>query len=396
MLGLIPAENWEYSLGNVFSGLISIFKKGANTKPVYIDGIGSCIPTRSARAAIHTALKVLNLPKGARIGVPLYCCPVVFKAIEATGSKHCFIDVDLDTCCMSADDLARKRNNLDAVIAVHMFGNTCDMQALLEIAHEKPIIEDCAQSLGSMINGRMTGTFGTVGAFSFRSGKYLTVGEGGALFSNEPAINHKFREAISLLPSPGLSDELKHLAETYIRTKLRTRPFYGLVGYFLWQFYNKTVDYSSKSPIMFSQSYISDSATAAKRLKFLNAAIQKQRTYADLYRQKLKLETNMYCTEKPGSFYNRYLYPIIADSMNQRDQIAKYLLKCKIGTAKPYSDIATVATKYYGYNGDCPVSEQVADRILVMPNYYRLKEQEIQYIAQCFNEGMVAARSNIS
>ena len=392
MLGLIPAENWEYGLGDVFTGLISVVKNGANNNPLYIDGIGSCIPTRSARAAIYTAIKVLNLPPSAHIGVPLYCCPVVFKAIEAAGCKHCFIDVDLDTCCISAEDLYRKRDHLDAVITVHMFGNTCDMTKLLEIAQEKPIIEDCAQSLGSEINGRMTGTFGAIAAFSFRSGKYLSVGEGGALFSNQPAINQKLSEAISLLPTPGFLDELKHVAETYIRTKLRTRPFYGLVGYPLWQFYNRTVNYSAKSPIVFSQSYISDLVTTTKRLKNLKAAIRMQRIYAALYRRELRLEKNMYCTEKPETFYNRYLYPIIANSMNQRDQIAEHLLECRIGTAKPYHDIAEVAAKYYGYKGDCPVSEQIADRILVMPNYYSLKEHEIQHIAQCFNEGL----SNIS
>lgn len=388
MLGLIPAENWEYGLDDMFTGLMSAIKHGAKNSPLYIDGIGSCVPTRSARVAIYTAIKVLNLPSDARIGVPLYCCPVVFKAIKAAGCKHCFIDVDLDTCCISPEDLQRKRNNLDAVIAVHMFGNTCDMTKLLEIAKEKPIIEDCAQSLGSEINSRMTGTFGAIAAFSFRSGKYLSVGEGGAVFSNQPAVIEKLSHAISLLPAPGLSDELKHVAETYIRTKLRTRPFYGLVGYPLWQFYNKTVDYSAKSPIVFGQSYISDLVTTTKRLKNLKAAIHKQRTYADLYRRELKLEEGMYCREKPETFYNRYLYPILTHSMNQRDQIAEHLLKLRIGTAKPYHDIAEVAAKYYGYKGDCPVAEQVANRILVMPNYYSLKEREILHIAQRINEGL--------
>ena len=102
----------------------------------------------------------------------------MFKAVEAAGCKHCFIDIDYTTCCISADDFLRKRNDLDAIIAVHMFGNTCDMHALEDVAEGKPIIEDCAQSLGSMFKGKMTGTYGIAAAFSFRSGKYLSVGEG--------------------------------------------------------------------------------------------------------------------------------------------------------------------------------------------------------------------------
>jgi dTDP-4-amino-4,6-dideoxygalactose transaminase len=390
MIGLIPAENWEYGLSDLFAGVISTISNIDKYKIINIDGVGNCIPTRSARSAICIALRAFNLPKGARIGVPLYCCPVVFKAIEAAGCKHCFIDIDFETCCMSVEDLARKRNNLDAVIAVHMFGNTCDMPSLLDLVQGKPIIEDCAQSLGSMINGRMTGTFGAAAAFSFRSGKYLSVGEGGALFSHQFTIKQKLNEAISLLPVLVLSDELKHLAETYIRTKLRTRPFYGLVGYPLWKFYNKTVDYSAKSPIVFTQSYLSDVATATKRLKSLNIAIQKQRQYADLFTRELGLSPHMYCKEMQGTFYNRYLYPIFFNSTAQRDQMIIHLHKRRIGTAKPYHDIAEVAAKHYGYKGDCPVSEQVADRVLVVPNYYNLKEQEVQHIVRCIKDGLDA------
>lgn len=387
MHSLIPAENWEYSLRDFFNGILSAVKKNTN-KSVFIKGVGNCVPTRSARAGIYTALKILKIPAGARIGVPLYCCPVVFKAIEAAGCKHCFIDIDRETCCISAEDLDRKRNGFDAVIAVHMFGNTCNMNTLLDIAREKPIIEDCAQSIGSMINGRMTGTFGTAAAFSFRSGKYLSVGEGGALFSNQPAIMQKFSEAIAILPKPGLSDELKHLAETYIRTKLRTRPFYGLVGYPLWKFYNKTVDYSAKSPIIFAQSYRSDAATAVKRLKKLDQDVQKQRQYADLFMHELKLTPEMYCIAMPGTFYNRYLYPIFLNSSAERDQMIEYLHKRRIGTAKPYHDIATVATQHYGYQGDCPVSEQIANRVLVFPNHYNLEEHEVHHIARLILDGL--------
>lgn len=387
---LIPAENWEYSLSDIFTGLFALIGPGDKYKALTIDGIGSCIPARSARAAIHTIINVLNLPANARIGVPLYCCPVVFKAIEAAGCRHSFIDVDPDTCCISAEDLARKRNDIDAVVAVHMFGNTCDMQALINVSEGKPIIEDCAQSLGSRINGRMTGTFGTAAAFSFRSGKYLSVGEGGALFSIQLDVSQKLKEALLSLPVPGTVDELRHLAETYIRTKLRTRPLYGMVGYPLWQLYNKTVDYTAKSPIIFSQSYKSDTAAAIRRLRKLNAAIQMQRKYADVFSHELKLAPEMQCTEKQDTFYNRYLYPIILKSTTQRDQMADYLHKRRIATAKPYHDIASVAARHYGYKGDCPVSERVADRILVMPNYYRLEVNEIQQICRCFNEGLSA------
>ena len=130
---------------------------------------------------------------------------------------------------------------------------------------------------------------------------------------------------------------------------------------------------------------MSDLAIADKRLKHLNMIIDKQRAYADLYTRTLTVEKGMLCMEKPGTFYNRYLYPIIFQSSAERDQVAMYLHEHHIGTARPYSDIAAVAARHYGYKGDCPVSEQVADRILVIPSYYRLDENDIKFISYCLN-----------
>ena len=188
MLGLLPTEYWEYNLSDILRSLPVALGPSKQNGMLNIAGLGNCIPTRSARAGIVAAIKALDLPPGARIGVPLYCCPVVFKAIKAAGCTARFIDVEYSTGCMSTEDLLAKRSQLDAIIAVHMFGNLCDMPGLQEAAEGKPIIEDCAQSLGSRLDGRMAGSFSTIAAFSFRSGKYLSVGEGGALFSSDADV----------------------------------------------------------------------------------------------------------------------------------------------------------------------------------------------------------------
>ncbi len=198
---------------DIIRGMVAALRPRETSGMLYIPGLGNCIPARSARAAIVAAIKALDLPPGARIGVPLYCCPVVFKAIKAAGCTARFIDVEYSTYCMSAEDLSAKRAQVDAVIAVHMFGNLCDMPSLQEAAQGKPIIEDCAQSLGSKLDGRMAGSFGTIAAFSFRSGKYLSVGEGGALFSRDADIRSRLSQLISEMPVPGRAEECVHVAE---------------------------------------------------------------------------------------------------------------------------------------------------------------------------------------
>lgn len=394
MLSFLPTENWEYGFSDIIRGVAATLGPRNLNGMLNIPGLGSCIPTRSARAGLVAAIKALELSPGACIGVPLYCCPVVFKAIETAGYLARFIDVEHDTYCISPEDLSAKNSQVDAVIAVHMFGNLCDMPRLQEAAKGKPIIEDCAQSLGSKLDGRMAGDYGTIAAFSFRSGKYLSVGEGGALFSRHADVLSRLSQIIAAMPTPGRSDECIHVAVTYIRSLLRSKPLYGVVGYPLWSFYNKTVDYSAKSPIVLSQMYKSDLAITINRLAILDSAIEQQRANAAFYSRTLKFDAGMLCAEKPGAFYNRYLYPIAFPSSKHRDLMAAYLHSQQIDIAKPYEDIVKVATTHYGYAGDCPVAEQISKRLLIIPSYYSLKKGDVQRIAQFLNEGWAEITSH--
>jgi dTDP-4-amino-4,6-dideoxygalactose transaminase len=159
------------------------------------------------------------------------------------------------------------------------------------------------------------------------------------------------------------------------------------VGYPLWAIYNKKVDYFAKSPIVLSQIYQADLAITNNRLTILDSAIERQRENADFYARTLKLDSDMLCSEKPGTFYNRYLYPITFPSSEHRDFVAAYLYRRQIDTAKPYQGIADVASTHYGYTGDCPVAEQIAKRVLVIPSNHSLKNKDVQRIAECLNKG---------
>ena len=391
MPDLLPTEYWEYNLRDIMRGLDAAFRHkplGISGIPLFIPGIGSCIPARSARSAIVVAIKALNLTPGARIGVPLYSCPVVFKAIKAAGCRPCFIDVEAATCCMSAGDLAPKSAQIDAAIAIHMFGNTCEIPELQKAAQGKPIIEDCAQSLGSRVGGKMAGSIGTIAAFSFRSGKYLSVGEGGALFSDHADLCSRMSRLISMMPAPSYAGECAHVIKTYVRSLLRKKPLWGIVGQRIWTIYNNKVEFSAKSPLVLNQIYRADFANTIHRLDNLQSAIERQRSHAEYYLTKLKLNPDMMCHETPGSYFNRYMFPIIFPSNKDRDFMAAYLFRRKISTAKPYQDIVDVAEKYFGYSGDCPVAEKICKRLLIIPNHYALRKKDIQYIAKCFNEGL--------
>ena len=393
MLDLLPAEYWECNVNDVFRGLSAALSPRLSGDTIQIPGLGPCIPARSARAAIVLALQALDLPPAARIGVPLYCCPVVFKAIKAAGATPRFIDIDAATFCLSVADLRAKRSGLDAIIAVHMFGNLCDVPTLLEAAPGKPIVEDCAQSLGSRLGDRVTGSMGTIAALSFRSGKYLSVGEGGALFSPRADIRSGLSALVAALPTPGCGEECLHVFRTLLRSLLRRRPLYGAVGDPLWQIYNRKVDYPSKSPLVLGQMYRADLAVACRRLPRLGSAIAAQRANADLYSRLLHVDAGMLCPETPGTFTNRYLYPVTFPGPEQRDHVALRLRQNGVDTIKHLNDIADVARNHYGYPGDCPVSEFFAKRVLILPSYHTLKECRIARIAEQFNAAWAEIRS---
>jgi len=384
---LLSTENWEYRLKDI----IYIFKENLISKDIkesiYIEGIGDCIPIRSARVGIILALKSLNLPKGAHIGVPLYCCPVVFKSIKSAGYQPYFIDIDYLTYCISPEDLYKKRKEIDAVIVVHMFGNICDMNSILQFSNNIPIIEDCAQSLGSKLNGNLAGLFGIISIFSFRSGKTISVGEGGALYTSDLNLKVNLYNLLENLSIPQSIEEYLHIIKTYIRSKLRGKLLWGIVGHPIWKVYNKTFEYPLKSPINMSQIFKTDLSLIKERLKLLDFIIQKNRYNANYLIENLEVDPKMLCLEKKNTFYNRYFFPILFNSSNQRDIMASFLFKKGIDTSMPYKDVVEIARNYYGYKGDCPVAEEIAKRILVIPSNYKIKMEELKYIVKCINLG---------
>ena len=202
MWNLLPTELHQYSLGDMVRGLMAARKPEADPNPIWRSALGDGIPIRSARAAIILSIKALGLEPGSRIGVPLYCCPVVFKAIKVAGCVPRFLDIDPGTFCISPEDLYAKRSDLDAVVAVHMFGNLCDMGSVKDAMHDKPIIEDCAQSLGSTLSGQWAGSMGTIGVFSFRLGKYLSVGEGAAIYTSHSELRESLTHLAMDLAKP--------------------------------------------------------------------------------------------------------------------------------------------------------------------------------------------------
>lgn len=161
-------------------------------------GVKYCVGVGNGTDALEIAIESLELPAGSEIIVPANSFIASAEAVTRTGHKVVFCDCDPRDYTISIDDLKRNiSSNTSAIMAVHLYGHPCDMDALLDIAKRNnlKIIEDCAQAHGAEYKGRLVGGIGDVGAFSFYPGKNLgAFGDGGAITINDNKLALRCRK----------------------------------------------------------------------------------------------------------------------------------------------------------------------------------------------------------
>lgn len=153
------------------------------------------VASTSGTAAIHVALGALDLAPGDEvITTPITDLGTVIPIIQQNAIPV-FADVD-ETLTLDPADVARKVTpRTKAIIAVHLFGNPCDMDALREVAgrHGLALIEDCAQAHFAEYKGRLVGTIGDIGCFSFQQSKLMTTGDGGMTITSNRAYYERMK-----------------------------------------------------------------------------------------------------------------------------------------------------------------------------------------------------------
>ena len=151
-------------------------------------GISTCNGT----AALHVALAGLGIGPGDEVIVPSYTFIATSFSVCQAGAVPVFADVAKLGHTISAKDIEAKiSERTRAIIVVHLYGEVCDMGAILDVAkrHSLKVVEDCAQAHGATYNGKKVGTIGDIGAFSFCQSKtFTTGGEGGCVITNDEDV----------------------------------------------------------------------------------------------------------------------------------------------------------------------------------------------------------------
>ena len=159
-------------------------------------GTKCAIAVNSCTAALHLAMRALNIGPGDEVIVPVLTFASTANAPIFCGAKPVFADIDERTFNVSPKQILGKiTSKTKAIIPVHYGGQPCDMKELLEIAEDYNlhIVEDCAHSLGAKYDGKQTGNFGVMGCFSFYPTKMITTLEGGMITTNDEKIERRLR-----------------------------------------------------------------------------------------------------------------------------------------------------------------------------------------------------------
>ena len=154
-------------------------------------GVKYAYACSSGSAAVHCALAAINPEPGDEIITTSITDMGALTPIIYQGAIPVFADVDPHTYNVTAETIAKAISpKTKAIIVTHLFGNPCDMTAIMALANKLhiPVIEDSAQAFMAKHNGQYVGSFGTVGCFSLQQGKHITTGEGGICTTNDPAI----------------------------------------------------------------------------------------------------------------------------------------------------------------------------------------------------------------
>jgi dTDP-4-amino-4,6-dideoxygalactose transaminase len=325
-------------------------------------GIHEVFMVPSCTAALEMAAMLCGLDKGDEALMPSFTFTSTANAVVQLGAKPVFVDIRPDT--LNIDESLVEAGitpRTKAIFPVHYAGVGCEMDRLMAIAgkHNLLVVEDAAQAVNGRYRGRALGSIGHLGAYSFHSTKDYTCGEGGALCVNSP--------------------EMAARAEI-IRDKGTNRNKFlrGEVDKYSW------VDVgSSYVPSEFACAFLYAQLEAMDRIKTLRCQIvERYQSRLSRFEQRELLRLPQVPVECDSS---HHMYYILLPDQETRDRLIVYLKEKRIRALFHYVPLhCSPMGRKLGYReGDFPVTEQLSGRLLRLPFYADLKEDEQDAVVHC-------------
>ena len=323
------------------------FSKYINSK--YAVTVSSCT------AALHLSCLASGFTKGDEVIVPSMTHVATAHAVEYTGAKPIFVDINLYDGNINIGEIKKKINSkTKGIIVVHMAGLICDMKKIKKLLNDKniKIIEDCAHSLGSRFENTSAGNFGISGCFSFYPTKQITTGEGGMLVTN----NYNFYKKIKQLKAFGIDKDIDKRKKQGAYNVLSLGYNYRMTDFQAAMGYSQILNYK-------------------KNLVF-------RKKIADLYYKILSKNKKIKLPKfDEGSSY--FIFQIFLNK-NIRDKILNFFKNYKIGVsvhyAKPIPDMFYYKNKYKLNISNYKNSKIYADTNISLPISENISKEQVKYI----------------
>ena len=310
-------------------------------------GTKYAVALNSGTDALHVALRALDIGNGDEVITTAFTFVATTEAIGIVGAKPVFVDIDENTFDLDASKLeAAITPKTKAIIPVHLYGQPCDMDAIMAVAkkHNLHVIEDCCQAVGALYKGKMVGTFGDFGCLSFYPTKNLGgMGDGGLIMTSD----EKLRDRVVALRNHGGAVRYHH----------------DEIGV------NSRLDEIQAAILRVKLPHIKDWNEARRKHAYY---------YNELFKDCADIQTpveldDTYCV------YHQYTVKI-----PNRDEVHKMLQERGIG-AMLYYPIPLHLQKVHEYlgvgKGSLPVSEKNTEMVISLPMFPELTEEEQRTIA---------------
>ena len=308
------------------------------------------IATTSGTTALEVAFRALGIGSGDKVLTTPFSFIATANAIIYAGATPVFADIDPETYNIDpvkADEVLKATPSIKAVLLVHLFGRSCNMDAFgaLSNKHNVPLLEDCAQCHGSTWNNQKAGSFGVMSCFSFYPTKNMATGEGGMVLTDDPEIAKKCR----LLINHGME----------------VRYYHDMIGY----------------------NYRMTNIAAAiglcqlDKLPSMNASRKKAAAYYDA-----NIRNELVITPRPdeGHVYHQYTVKV---KKGLRDSFIKHLTEKQIGHGVFYPLTIPEQKCYasFGFNANYSVADTLKTQVVSLPVHPGLSDTEICMVAEAVN-----------
>lgn len=305
-------------------------------------GARHAVAVSSGTAALHLCLSALALRGGRSITSP-FTFVATANAILLSGRIPVFADIQENGNISPRCIVDALTDDVDAILPVHLYGNPCDIEAIIETAndHEVHVVEDAAQAHGARVSGRHVGTWGTAGCFSFYPTKNMTTGEGGVVVTSDADL----AEQIRMLRNHGQT----------------SRYEYGMLGYNL-----RMTDIAA--------------ALGLVQMRRLDAWNARRRTNARRMIEELEGISWLTLPElTEGHVFHQFTIRVRS---RLRDRLAEHLHARGVDTAVHYPRVLYTYPHLQGYASGCRTAERLAGEVLSLPVHPALSGEDILYICE--------------